>query len=101
MKALREYVLRVKDVRNGKLDDVHGMRLNFYQYGDLDQKMIMSHVLSSETGMPVARLLRLVYQAGEVYVAVRCTSPCALERAIQPQIIRWNLYGVSLRTGRS
>lgn len=36
-----------------------------------DQNVIMSHVFSSETGVPVARLLRLVDQAGELYVAVR------------------------------
>lgn len=71
VKALREYVFRVEDLRNGKLDDVHGTRLKVYRDDDLDHKAILFQVFSSETDMSVARLLRLVDQDGDLYVAVR------------------------------
>ena len=57
IKALSDYVYRVEDLRTGNYDDVHASRLKFNHDADLDAAAIMSHVLSSETGMPVARLL--------------------------------------------
>lgn len=59
VKAQNDYVFQVEDLRNGAVEDIHGTRLKFYRDADLDTRAIMSHVLSSETGMPVARLMRL------------------------------------------
>ena len=59
IKALSDYVFQVEDLRNGSTEDVHGSRLKFYRDGLLNQEVILSHVLSSETGIPVARLMRL------------------------------------------
>ena len=59
-KGVADYVYRVEDLRTGKYDNIHSSRLNFYGDANLDAEAIMSHVLSAETGMPVARLLRLV-----------------------------------------
>lgn len=69
-KALNDYTFQVEDLRNGVLSIAHGTRLKFYHDPSLDTTAIMSHVLSSETGMPVARLLRLVEEDGQLFVAV-------------------------------
>lgn len=45
--------------RNGDLECIHGNLLNFYSDHSVEMYAIISHVLSSETGMPIARLLRL------------------------------------------
>lgn len=69
--ALNDYIFRVEDLRNGNCEDIHGTRLKFYADADLDKEAIMSHVLSSETGMPVSRLLRIVEQDRKLYNWVR------------------------------
>lgn len=71
LKALNDYIYLVEDLRTGDFDDVHGTLLKFYSDDGLDEKEIMSHVLSSETGMPLSRLLRLVEQDGDLFVLVR------------------------------
>lgn len=71
VKALNDYVFKVEDLRNGDHEDIHGTRLKFYTDSSLDEKVILSHVLSSETGMPVSRLLKLVDHNGDLHVLVR------------------------------
>lgn len=71
VKAISDYIYRVEDLRNGLQEDVHSTRLKFYSDESLDQEAILSHVLSSETGMPISRLLRLDEQDGKIFVAVR------------------------------
>ena len=71
IKALSDYVFRVEDLRNGSTEDVHGSRLKFHRYGLLNQEVILSHVLSSEMGMPVARMKRLVDTEDGLKVIVR------------------------------
>lgn len=70
-KALNDFVYEVEDMRNGKLQEVHGSRMKFYSDSSLDTVAIMSHVLSSETGMQVARLMRLVESPNGIQVQVR------------------------------
>ena len=53
------------------VEAVHGTRLKFYRDSSLNTTTIMSHVLSSETGMPVARLMRLVDTEEGLKVLVR------------------------------
>ena len=60
LKVLSDYLFQVEDLRNGMLRDIHGSRLKFYRDASQDTEVIMSHVLSSETGMPVAHLLCLI-----------------------------------------
>jgi len=71
IKALNDYVYQVEDLRNGQTEEAHGSRLKFYRDAELDTKVIMSHVLSSETGMPVARLLKLTDEPDGMKVIVR------------------------------
>ena len=58
IKALSEYVFQVEDLRNGSTEDVHGSRLKFYRDFLLTSEVTFSNVLSSETVMPVGRLMR-------------------------------------------
>lgn len=58
--ALLNYVFQVEDLRNGLTEEIHGSRLKYYQDRSLDNEAIISHVIASEIGMPVARLIKLV-----------------------------------------
>ena len=84
IKALNDYVFQVEDLRNGRLEDVHGRRLKFYRDGSLNQKVILSHVLSSETGMPVARLLRLKDTEDGLHVVERWKGLPDTEDTLEP-----------------
>lgn len=83
-KCLSYYAFQVEDLRNGELQVIHGTRLKFYSDDSLDTTAILSHVLSSETGMPVSRLLRLVDQDGKLLVAVRWKGLGASEDTLEP-----------------
>lgn len=52
-KAISDYVFQVEDLRNGQLEEVHISRLQFYTDKELNRKVMLSHILSSETGMSV------------------------------------------------
>ena len=71
IKALSEYVFQVEDLRNGSTEDVHDSRSKFYRDVLLNPEIILSHVLSSETVMPVSRLMRLVDTENVLTVIVR------------------------------
>ena len=71
LKALSYYVFQVEDLPNGSLVDVHGTQLKFYRDSSLDTCAILPHVLSSGTGMPVARLMKLVKDADGLKILVR------------------------------
>lgn len=64
IKALSDYVFRVEDLRIANFDDIHGTSFKIYNDDDLDENTIFSPVLSSETGMTLARRSRLVNQVG-------------------------------------
>lgn len=83
-KCLSDYVFQVEDLRNGNIETVPGTRLKFYADDSLDLKAILSHVLASETGMPVSRLLSLVEQEGKLYVLVRWKGLADSEDKIEP-----------------
>jgi len=84
IKALSDYVYQVEDLRNGMVEDIHGTRLKFYRDSALDTTAIMSHVLSSETGMPVARLMRLVDEPNGMQVLVRWKGLPISEDSLEP-----------------
>lgn len=71
IKPLSDYVSRFEDLRTSECDDIHGTRLKFYRDNYLDETFVISHVLSSEIGMPVARLLQLFNGDGSLFVAVQ------------------------------
>lgn len=60
VKAINVYVNQVKDLRTRLVSDVHISRLKFYHGPSSDMEAIISHVVSSEAGMPVHRLVRLL-----------------------------------------
>lgn len=69
--VLNGYVYQIENVRNELAEDVHGCGLKFYHDCLLETAAIMSHVLSSVTGMLVQRLLRIVDTGDGVKVQVR------------------------------
>lgn len=71
VRSVNEYVYQVEDLRNGLTEDVHITRLKFYHDASLDCDAIMPHVLSSETGMEVQRLMRLFDSPSGLMVQVR------------------------------
>ena len=71
VKSLSDYVFQVEDLRNSSLVDVLGIRLKFYSDSGSDTCAVLLHVLSSETAMPVARLMKLADDSGCLKVLVR------------------------------
>lgn len=68
--SIIDHVYQVEDLRNGAFEDVHGSRLKFYEDPSLNHEAIMSHVVASETGMSVHRLMRLVDSDNRMMVEV-------------------------------
>lgn len=84
IKALNDYVFKVEDLRNGETEDIHGTRLKFYADDSLDARVILSHVLASETGMPVSRLIKLVDDDGTLCVQVRWKGLSPSDDTLEP-----------------
>lgn len=84
VKAQNDYVFQVEDLLNGTVEDVHACRLKYYRDGSLDTTAILSHVLSSETGIPVARLMRLVDDPNGMKVLVRWKGLPNSEDSLEP-----------------
>lgn len=83
VKELSEYVLQVQDLRTGSSEVVHGTRLKFYSDEFLDSEAIMPQVLS---GMPVARLMRIVEGPKGNQVAVRWKGLQDSEDTLEPLV---------------
>lgn len=62
---------QVEDLLNGQFEYVHASRLKFNSDAALDTVAILPHVLSSETGMPVAQKLGLHDTPDGIRVKVR------------------------------
>lgn len=84
IKALSDYLFDVEDLRSGKIDSIHGSRLKYYSDSSLDEKVITSHVLSSETRMPVARLMKLVKDKDKLKVQVRWKGLSPQDDTLEP-----------------
>lgn len=84
VKAVSDYVFQVEDLRNGQLQEVHGTRLKFYRDSSLNTEAVMSHVVASETGMPVQRLMRLVDTDDGLMVQVRWRGLPDSEDTLEP-----------------
>lgn len=84
VKAHNNYVCDVEYLYCGNIDPVHGSRLKYYSDSSLDKKVIMSHVLSSETGMPVAGLMKLAKVDNELKVQVRWKGLSPQEYTLEP-----------------
>lgn len=70
VKALSDYVYLVEYLRNCCTSEIHACRFRFYTDSDLNTEAIMTHVLSSETGMVVSRLMKLVETSDDLMVQV-------------------------------
>lgn len=65
------YVLKVEDLLNRTVEEVHGSKFKYYSDSSLDTTSIMSHVISSEIGMLVSRLLKIIQHNGVLKIRVR------------------------------
>ena len=79
-----DFVYTVEDLRNGTTADVHACRLKFYCDSSLNKIAILPHVLSSETGMPVARLMGLEDTENGIMVHVRWRGLPNTEDTLEP-----------------
>ena len=70
-RAMNDHVYQVEDLRNGELTEVHVSRLKLFRDSVIDEEAIMSHVLQSETGMVVTRLLGIEETENGYHVRVR------------------------------
>ena len=84
IQARSEFVYQVEDLRNGALEDIHATRLKFYRDSSLNTEAIMLHVLSSESGMVVSRLMRLVESEDGLHVVVRWKGLPHSEDSMEP-----------------
>ena len=84
VKAASNYIYAVEDLRNGMHDDVHISRLKFYRESDLNGEAIMSHVLTSETGIIVSYLMGLEETATGLCVRVRWRGLPSSEETLEP-----------------
>ena len=84
IKARSEFVCQVEDLRNGALEDIHATRLKFYRDSSLNTEAIMTHVLSSESGMAVSRLMRLAESDDALHVVVRWKGLPHSEDSMEP-----------------
>lgn len=74
----------VEDLRNGRVEELKCFCFTFYRDKDLDGREIFTHVLSSETGMVVARLPRIKKTDGVLFVAVRWKGLLASDDTLEP-----------------
>lgn len=84
IKAISEHIFQVEDLRNGTYEDVHACRLKFYSDKSLDATAILSHVIFSETGMPVARLMNLEKTGDGLMVHIRWKGLSKNEDTLEP-----------------
>lgn len=82
-KDVSNYVYEIGK-RTGAVDDVHISRLKFSRDSDLNQEAIRRHVISSETGMVVARLVSLEETPLGLQVRVRCRGHSASQDTLEP-----------------
>ena len=84
IKALSDFVFQVEYLRNGTVSDIHASRLKFYRDSSMDTVVILPHILSSETGMLVARLMGLLDTDDGVMVQVRWKGLSSHEDTTEP-----------------
>lgn len=73
IRAVSDFVNQVEDLRNGTAEYYHTTRSKFYHDKDLDKEAILSHAFTSETGMQVQHLLKIVDTADGLFVQERCS----------------------------
>lgn len=84
LKPVNDFVYLVEDLRDGTTSEVHITRLKFYHDASLDTNAIMSHIVSSETGMVVHRLMELVQTNDGIHVRIRWRGLPDSEDTLEP-----------------
>lgn len=84
LKAQSEWIYEVEDLRNNLKECIHASRLRLYSDANLNQEAIMPHILYSETGMPVSRLMKLEKIGNKIMVHVRWKGLPASDDTLEP-----------------
>lgn len=84
VQTISDSIFQFEDLRNGQLEYVHGTRKNFYRDSSLNAEAVISHVVASETGMPVQRLMRLEDTDDGLIVQVRWRGLPESENSMEP-----------------
>lgn len=71
IKPINDFVYTFEDLRTGQFDDIHASRLKLFRDDDINKEAILSHVLHSEGGMSVQRLMGLEETEDGLYILVR------------------------------
>ena len=78
------HIYQVEDMRKGSVSEVHASRLKFYRDNELDTVAIMPFSISSETGMEIQRLMKLVREGGQLKVHLRWKGLPNSEDTLEP-----------------
>lgn len=84
IRSISQYIYTVRDLHNDTLEDIHACRLKFFSNDQLNKSVIMSHILYSETGMEVQRLLKIIDSTDGLFVLVRWKGLPPDEDSLEP-----------------
>lgn len=82
-KSVNDYVYQGEDLRTRQPHNIHATCLNFYHDDAIGTRAITTHVLQSEYGMRVTRLLDLAEGLGSLQVHVRWKDLGHLENSLE------------------
>lgn len=85
-KATNDFECQVEDLRTGSIEKELATRLKLYRDGALDTAADMSHVLQSETGMALARIIGLEEITNGLQVHVRWKGMSKEEESLEPLV---------------
>lgn len=69
---LNDFLYQVEDLLNSELSDLYLGGLCLYSDRSLNAAAVRTHVINSEAGMPVSRLMRFIEDEGKLKGEVRC-----------------------------
>lgn len=84
IKAINDHVYQVEDLRKGQLDNIHASRLKMFRDSAIDENAILSHVIHSETGMVVHRLMGLEETSSGLFVRIHWKGLSDSEDTLEP-----------------
>lgn len=84
IKPLSDYVQQVEGLRYGNLEEVCENSFKLYADHLLCTRAIISHVMSSEMGTPVSRLIKLVENDRNLMVQIRWNGLLNSENTLEP-----------------
>lgn len=84
VRAHNDYVLKVEDWNHWITDTVQGSKFIYYSCSCHDSKIFLTHKRNSKTGLPVARLMKLVKVDDVLKVIVRWKGVSQQDDTLEP-----------------